>query len=77
MMISIKGASFDAAGFVCGPGGVIPEDLLPDFKDAIEAGEIVIAEAYIALCKQHPDLVPLILPVEVKEADIFEEMGAD
>lgn len=77
MMISIKGASFDAAGFVCGPGGIIPDHLAADFQDAIDSGEIVTAEQYIQLCKDNPDLAPLVLPVQVAQDFLNEEMGAD
>ena len=77
MMISVKGASHDDASFHCGPGGVIPDHLVPDFKDAIDSGEIVTAEEYIALCKHHPELPALILPVLVNETHLLEEMGAD
>jgi hypothetical protein len=50
--IALKGASHDPAGFSCGPGGIIPADLVPVFQHAIDAGEIVDSMTYFDLANE-------------------------
>lgn len=72
--ISLKGASHDPAGFSCGPGGVIPADLVPAFVAGIASGEIVTVEQYQQLQALDPDLKPLALPVFIRPLNVE---GAD
>lgn len=69
--VALKGASHDPAGFSCGPGGVIPDDLVPAFVDAIASGEVVTQEQF----DQMQEVKPLALPVFIRPLNDLE--GAD
>lgn len=72
--ISLKGASHDPAGFSCGPGGVIPTDLVQAFAGAIASGEIITLQEYQQLVEQEPEVKPLALPVFIRPLNME---GAD
>lgn len=72
--ISLKGASHDPAGFSCGPGGLIPAELVPAFVSAIASGEVITLEQYLQLVEQEPDVKPMALPVFIRPLNME---GAD
>jgi hypothetical protein len=71
--IALKGASHDPAGFSCGPGGIIPDDLVSVFQHAIDAGEIVDSMTYFDMANRDSSL-PMV-EISVVNADAME--GSD